>query len=72
MKKWPWLILAFILVISIAGEFMSHHESHHWWSHIPLFYMILGAVGSVLLIIFCKFLLIHLIVKHEDYYDAVE
>lgn len=73
MKKWQWLGLALILLLSIIGEFASgHHAAHHWWSGIPLFYVLFGAVGSVGLIVFCKFFLFHLIAKREDYYDAAK
>ncbi len=73
MKTWQWLGLSLVLLLSIIGEFAGgHHEAHHWWSGIPMFFVLFGAVGAVLLIVFCKFFLFHLIAKREDYYDNAE
>ncbi len=71
MKKWHWLIIGAILLLSIVAElFFVHHEAHHWWNAIPAFFTFFGALGSLGLIVLCKFVLIHLIAKHEAYYDA--
>jgi len=72
MKIWHWLLVAAIFIFSAGAElFFSHHEAHHWWSGIPFFFTLFGALGSLALIFLCKFILIHFIAKHEDYYDAL-
>lgn len=73
MKRWHWLIVAVILILSVVTElfFVHHHAAHHWWSGIPLFFSLFGFAGSLGLIFLCKFVLIHFIAKREDYYDAL-
>lgn len=72
MKKWQWVFVAFLVVMTIASivaEFASHHESHHWWSSIPLFWIWFGALGCAVLILFAKKILGLFIYKKEDYYN---
>lgn len=74
MKKWFWFILLILIIISIYGEFNSHHEtsSHsiHSWSGIPMFYLIFGFFGCILLIVFAKILGHIFLARKEEYYDA--
>ena len=72
MKKWHWLTLALITVLSIVAEFnLGHVEGHeHWWSHIPLFYIIFGFLGCVLIVAVAKGLGKLFILKKEGYYNG--
>lgn len=72
MKKWHWLILALLTLLSLIVEFSMHHDSSHsqWWISIPAFWIFFGLFGCIILIIFAKTLGKLLLNKKEDYYDA--
>lgn len=70
MKKWHWIILGILTVISLIVEFtMVEHHGDHWWSHIPAFYIILGLAGSSAIIFISRWLGTLIILSDEDYYD---
>ncbi len=68
MKTWHWIILGLITLASIAAEIFGHHEAHHFWSGIPLWWIWFGGGGCAVLILFGKKLLGPIIYKKEDYY----
>ncbi len=72
MKSWHWLALAVLTLLSVLGEFtMSHDPAHdYWWTHIPLFFILYGFLGCVLIIVASKALGKLFLQKKEDYYDA--
>ena len=72
MRKWQWLSLALITVLSIVVEFNLDHggEHAHWWSHIPLFYILFGFAGCALIVAVAKGLGKLFILKKEDYYHG--
>ena len=61
--------LAIMTIASIIAEFSSHHDAHHWWSGIPMFWIWFGLIGCVLLIVVAKNFLALFIYKKEDYYN---
>jgi len=71
MKKWHWIALSLLTVLSIIAEFTMHHDPSHTysWSGIPLFWIWFGFIGCVLLIYFAKVLLVPIVYKKEDYYN---
>lgn len=70
MKKWHWIILGILTVISLIVEFtVVEHHGDHWWSPIPAFYIILGLVGSSAIIFISRWLGKLIILSDEDYYD---
>jgi len=73
MKK-IWLIgLSALTLLSLVGEKIDSgqhgHDTSHFWSSIPAFYIIFGFVGCVLLIYFAKTMGAKFISRDEDYYD---
>lgn len=78
MKKWQWAFVGFLAIATVASiilEFMGPHEAeagHHWWSGIPLFWILFGAVGCAAITIFAKLILGPIIFKKEDYYHDNE
>jgi Mn2+/Fe2+ NRAMP family transporter len=72
LSKGQWVFVAFLAIAtlwSIIAELTGHHEGHHWWSGIPLFWIWFGLGGCLLLIVFAKNLLAPFIYKKEDYYN---
>lgn len=69
MKKWHWILLAVATAASLVVEFTMHHDANHWWSSIPMFWIIFGFVGCSLIIVFAKVVLTPVIYKKEDYYN---
>ena len=67
--------LALCTLFSLYLEFFFHEESHgatavhHFWEGIPMFWILFGAVGCGLIIIFAKKILGPIIYKKEDYYN---
>lgn len=70
MKKWHWITLGVLAVISLIVEqtMLAHHNSH-WWNAIPGFYIIWGFVSCVAIIYVSKWLGKLFILSDEDYYD---
>ncbi|MEL7835200.1 hypothetical protein [Fodinibius sp. Rm-B-1B1-1] len=70
MKKWHWIALGIVFLISLILEFtfLADYDSH-WWNHIPAFYAIWGFVGCVAIIYISKWLGKFFILSDEDYYD---
>ena len=86
MKRWHWVALILMAILSLVGEYMvTHTHSHaetpghdavqahvqHWWSGVPAFYILFGFIGCVLLIVVAKILGKLFLLKKEDYYDAL-
>lgn len=70
MKKWHWIALGVLAVITLIVEFtMVDHHGDHWWSSIPAFYMLLGFFGSAVVIYISRWLGKFIILSDEDYYD---
>lgn len=71
MKRLYWIILAGLLVASLAVEFLVHHHPHiHlWFSDFPLFWILFGFLGGCLLILFAKKILAWVVYRKEDYYE---
>lgn len=71
MKNWYWIALGILTLISLIVEFtMVEHHGDHWWSHIPAFYIILGFIGSAIIIFVSRWLAKFIILSDEDYYDG--
>ncbi len=72
MKKWHWISLAFITLISLFIEFifLADHPKEHWWNYIPAFYILWGFAGCVGIIYISKWLGKLFLQKKENYYDA--
>lgn len=70
MKNRHWIALGGLAVISLIIEFtLVEHHGDHWWSHIPAFYVILGFIGSIVIIYISRWLGKLIILSDEDYYD---
>ena len=72
MKKWPWIVLLLLTILSLMAEFTMTHDPkhHHWWSSIPLFWIIFGFVGCTVIVFVAKTLGKLWLSKKEDYYDT--
>jgi hypothetical protein len=72
MKKMSWIALALLILVSIIVEFTMHHDpahGNHWWSSIPIFWILFGFIGCLALILLAKILLAPIVYKKEDYYN---
>lgn len=45
------------------------HGGAHWWASVPLFWILFGAIGCAVLILFGKKVIGPVIYKKEDYYN---
>ncbi len=74
MKHWQWITLGVLTIISIVVELtMVWGTDHvtHWWSVIPLFYILFGFIGCMVIVLFSKALGKMFLQKKEDYYDTL-
>jgi hypothetical protein len=70
MKRWHWITLAILTVVSFIVElfFIEGHEEY-WWAFTYGFFIIFGFAGCIIIIVFSKFLGKLFLQKREDYYD---
>jgi hypothetical protein len=70
MKLWHYAALGLVVVVSIAASLLSHHDpqQNQIWDTIPVFWVVFGFVGCVLLVAVAKYILAPLANKKEDYY----
>lgn len=74
MKKWHWIALGVLTIISIVVELTivsGGEHGAHWWSVIPLFYILFGFIGCIVIVFFSKTLGKIFLQKKEDYYDTL-
>ena len=71
MKKYHWFILGLITVASLVAEFTMHHHSsvHFWFTKIPIFWILFGLIGCLILVFLAKKILAPILYKKEDYYE---
>lgn len=71
MKKWHWIVLGVLAVISLIVEFtmLADYDSH-WWNQIPGFYILWGFIGCAAVILVSKWLGKLFILSDEDYYNG--
>ena len=70
MKKWHWVALGILTLISLILEFtyLADYDSH-WWNSIPAFYAIWGFLSCIVIIYVSKWLGKMFIFRKENYYD---
>ena len=70
MKKWHWIVLGLLTLVTLAMEFtvLSDHKKH-WWNSIPAFYILWGFFSCVAIVYVSKWLGKLFIFKAEDYYE---
>lgn len=67
MKKALCLAIA---AVALLGFLLPHEgEFHYLWQRVPVFDLIFGFLGCLLLILFSKALGHHWLQRPEDYYD---
>lgn len=69
MKRWQWITLSLLTIVSLVVEFGIEHGDH-WWSSIPAFYILFGFAGCTAIIFFSKTLGKLFLQREEDYYDV--
>ncbi len=69
MKRWHWIALGILTLISLIAEFTIVEHGKHWWSHVPAFYILWGFIGCVAIIYISKWFGKFIVQRDEDYYD---
>lgn len=69
-KKMVYMLIAVVLVLSVAAElFGIHLHAPHWWP-LPFGYNIFsGFIGGWILIILAKMIMTPLLQREDDYYE---
>jgi len=71
-RKAVWLSLILVAVISVVAGFfvpVTAEEGEFWWSHLYIFFALLGFLGCVAMIYIAKWLGHYWLQRKEDYYD---
>ncbi len=68
MKICMWVFFAALVVVAVAGFFISRHP-YFPWEHYPLFYGVCGLAGCTVLIVGAKYILRSIVKREETYYD---
>ena len=63
------IMLAAIIALFLLGFLCPNPHPHFWWQKIPVFDIFFGFFGSILLIVFAKWLGHNWLLKDKDYYD---
>jgi len=69
VRKGRLIILAGILGLGLLGFLFPNPQPHFWWQAVPVFDIIFGFVGCVIIIIVSKWIGHRWLMKSEDYYD---
>jgi hypothetical protein len=70
MKRWHWITLGVLTLVSIALQMFGPENPHaHVWDAIPGFYAVYGFTGCVVIIFVSKALGKGWLQKREDYYN---
>jgi hypothetical protein len=71
-KNAVWLSLTLIAIIAVVAGFFiptGEGEPEFWWSHLYIFFALLGFIGCVAMIYIAKWLGHYWLQRKEDYYD---
>jgi hypothetical protein len=70
MKKWHWITLAILFLISLTLEFtyLSDYKSH-WWNSVPAFYSLWGGLSAMVVIYGSSIIGKLFLLRKEKYYD---
>lgn len=63
------LLMMAITLVAVLALFLPHGEVHFCWQKLPIWDLLFGFLGCVVLILFSKGLGHLLLERPEDYYD---
>ncbi len=70
MKKWHWIALIAVIVLSLLAQFFGDiAEEESWYNKLPAFWAVYGFTGCFLIIVVSKAIGKYFLQKKEDYYD---
>lgn len=71
MRVWQWITVLVLTVVSLLLTLSSEGEHHYFsWDSIPVFYILFGFIGCVVMILVPKLFGKFFLQKDERYYDA--
>lgn len=73
MKRWHWLALGAVVLLSVALDLLTPHDPKHaqsWWKNLPAFYAFFGFIGCVATVFFSRALGKLFLQRKEEYYNA--
>ena len=68
-KKLRYILIGSILLSCVLGFIFQNPHPHFWWQKIPIFDVLFGFIGCIVIIVVSKWLGHHWLMKDEDYYD---
>ncbi len=69
VKKLRLSLLFSIVIVSILGFIFPDHHPHFWWQKIPIFDVVFGFIGCIVIILVSKWIGHTWLMKPEEYYD---
>lgn len=68
-KRLRTVMIAGIMLTCILGFLFPNKHPHFWWQKIPIFDVLFGFAGCIVIIFFSKWIGHRWLMKDEDYYD---
>lgn len=69
LKKFRTVLYICIVLTCLAGFVFPNSHPHFWWQKIPVFDAVFAFPGSIVLILFAKWIGLRWLIRSEDYYD---
>jgi len=69
VKKLRLILILSIVFLSILGFVYPNPHPHFWWQQIPVFDVVFGFFGCILIILLSKWIGHCWLMKDEGYYD---
>jgi len=74
VRRWHWLAMGLLLLVSVVAGLLVHHEPApgHWWDGVAGFYAVYGFAGCILIVFGSRLLGKMVLERREDYYEAAD
>ena len=69
IKKFRLILVLCIIITCILGFLFPNPHPHFWWQYIPVFDVIYGFFGCIIIILSSKWIGHKWLIKDENYYD---
>lgn len=69
IKKFRLALIVCIILVSALGFLFPNPNPHFWWQTIPVFDVVFGFIGCIVIILVSKWIGHLWLMKDEGYYD---
>ena len=69
IKKLRIILIGSIILSCVLGFAFPNQHPHFWWQEIPVFDVVFGFIGCIMIILVSKWIGHQWLMKDESYYD---